>query len=173
MARGAGKGANAGLWPWLGLALAIFLADQFTKVLILGYYQLGDSTRITSFFNVVRVHNTGAAFSFLAGAGGWQRWFFTAVGMAATIFIVWMLRSHPGQRLFAFALSCILGGAVGNVVDRLVHGYVVDWLDFHFDLLSPLFRGGHFPSFNIADVGITVGAIALILDEILRVRRGR
>ena len=173
MARAAGKGASAGLWPWLGLALAIFLADQFTKVLILGYYQLGDSTRITSFFNVVRVHNTGAAFSFLAGAGGWQRWFFTAVGMAATIFIVWMLRSHPGQRLFAFALSCILGGAVGNVVDRLVHGYVVDWLDFHFDLLSPLFRGGHFPSFNIADVGITIGAIALILDEILRVRRGR
>lgn len=172
MAR-AGKGGNAGLWPWLGLALAIFLADQFTKVLILGYYQLGDSTRITSFFNVVRVHNHGAAFSFLASAGGWQRWFFTAIGVAATIFIVWMLRSHPGQRLFAFALSCILGGAVGNVIDRLVHGYVVDWLDFHFDFLSPLFRGGHFPSFNIADVAITIGAIALILDEILRVRRGR
>ena len=172
MAR-AGKGGNAGLWPWLGLALAIFLADQFTKVLILGYYQLGDSTRITSFFNVVRVHNHGAAFSFLASAGGWQRWFFTAIGVAATVFIVWMLRSHPGQRLFAFALSCILGGAVGNVIDRLVHGYVVDWLDFHFDFLSPLFRGGHFPSFNIADVAITIGAIALILDEILRVRRGR
>ncbi|WP_302173204.1 signal peptidase II [uncultured Hydrogenophaga sp.] len=175
MARGTGKGGSSGhgMWPWLGLALAIFLADQFTKVLILGYYQLGDSTRITSFFNVVRVHNTGAAFSFLAGAGGWQRWFFTAVGVAATIFIVWMLRSHPGQRLFAFALSCILGGAVGNVIDRLVHGYVVDWLDFHFDFLAPLFRGGHFPSFNIADVGITIGAMALILDEILRVRRGR
>jgi len=173
MARAAGKGCNAGLWPWLGLALAIFLADQFTKVLILGYYQLGDSTRITSFFNVVRVHNHGAAFSFLAGAGGWQRWFFTAIGVAATIFIVWMLRSHPGQRLFAFALSCILGGAVGNVIDRLIHGYVVDWLDFHFDFLSPLFRGGHFPSFNIADVAITIGAMALILDEILRVRRGR
>jgi len=173
MARGAAKGSNAGLWPWLGLALAIFLADQFTKVLILGYYQLGDSTRITSFFNVVRVHNHGAAFSFLAGAGGWQRWFFTAIGIVATIFIVWMLRSHPGQKLFAFALSCILGGAVGNVIDRLVHGYVVDWLDFHFDFLSPLFRGGHFPSFNIADVAITIGAIALILDEILRVRRGR
>jgi len=173
MARGATKGSSAGLWPWLGLALAIFLADQFTKVLILGYYQLGDSTRITSFFNVVRVHNHGAAFSFLAGAGGWQRWFFTAIGIAATIFIVWMLRSHPGQKLFAFALSCILGGAVGNVIDRLIHGYVVDWLDFHFDFLSPLFRGGHFPSFNIADVAITIGAIALILDEILRVRRGR
>lgn len=173
MARGAAKGSSAGLWPWLGLALAIFLADQFTKVLILGYYQLGDSTRITSFFNVVRVHNHGAAFSFLASAGGWQRWFFTAIGIAATIFIVWMLRSHPGQKLFAFALSCILGGAVGNVIDRLIHGYVVDWLDFHFDFLSPLFRGGHFPSFNIADVAITIGAIALILDEILRVRRGR
>lgn len=173
MARAAGKSGNAGLWPWLGLALAIFLADQFTKVLILGHYQLGDSTRITSFFNVVRVHNHGAAFSFLAGAGGWQRWFFTAIGVAATIFIVWMLRSHPGQRLFAFALSCILGGAVGNVIDRLIHGYVVDWLDFHFDFLSPLFRGGHFPSFNIADVAITIGAMALILDEILRVRRGR
>lgn len=173
MARAAGKGSSAGLWPWLGLALALFLVDQFTKVLILGYYQLGDSTRITSFFNVVRVHNHGAAFSFLAGAGGWQRWFFTAIGLAATIFIVWMLRSHPGQKLFAFALSCILGGAVGNVIDRLIHGYVVDWLDFHFDFLSPLFRGGHFPSFNIADVAITIGAIALILDEILRVRRGR
>ncbi|MGC4366415.1 signal peptidase II [Hydrogenophaga sp. R2] len=173
MARAAGKGSSAGLWPWLGLALALFLVDQFTKVLILGYYQLGDSTRITSFFNVVRVHNHGAAFSFLAGAGGWQRWFFTAIGVAATIFIVWMLRSHPGQKLFAFALSCILGGAVGNVIDRLIHGYVVDWLDFHFDFLSPLFRGGHFPSFNIADVAITIGAIALILDEILRVRRGR
>ena len=171
MARAAGKGANAGLWPWLGLALAIFLADQFTKVLILGYYQLGDSTRITSFFNVVRVHNTGAAFSFLAGAGGWQRWFFTAVGIAATIFIVWMLRSHPGQRLFAFALSCILGGAVGNVVDRLVHGYVVDWLDFHFDLLSPLFRGGHFPSFNIADSAITVGVALILIDALLPQRK--
>ena len=159
--------------PWLGLALAIFLADQFTKVLILGYYQLGDSTRITSFFNVVRVHNHGAAFSFLAGAGGWQRWFFTAIGVAATIFIVWMLRSHPGQKLFAFALSCILGGAVGNVIDRLIHGYVVDWLDFHWPFLAGLFPGGHFPSFNIADVAITIGAIALILDEILRVRRGR
>ena len=77
------KGSNASLWPWLGLAAILFVADQFTKVLILGYYQLGDSTTITSFFNIVRVHNTGAAFSFLAGAGGWQRWFFTAVGVGA------------------------------------------------------------------------------------------
>ena len=150
--------------PWLGLALIIFIADQFTKVLILGYYQLGDATRVTSFFNVVRVHNSGAAFSFLANAGGWQRWFFTGIGIAATIFIVWMLRAHAGQKLFSFALSCILGGAVGNVVDRMMHGYVVDFLDFHY-------AGWHFPSFNIADAAITVGAVCLILDEVLRVRK--
>jgi signal peptidase II len=161
------------LWPWLGLAAAIVLLDQFTKVLILGNYRLGDSTTVTSFFNVVRVHNTGAAFSFLASAGGWQRWFFTGVGIVAAIFIVWMLRSHPGQKLFAFALACILGGAIGNVIDRVLHGYVVDFLDFHWSFLSGLFPGGHFPAFNVADAGITIGAIALILDEILRVRRSK
>ena len=88
--------------PWLGLALILLIADQFTKVLILGYYQLGDSTLVTSFFNIVRVHNSGAAFSFLASASGWQRWFFTAVGVGAAVFIIYMLRSHPGQKLFSF-----------------------------------------------------------------------
>jgi signal peptidase II len=164
---------NNSFWPWIGLAAIILVADMFTKALILGYYQLGDSTYVTSFFNVVRVHNPGAAFSFLAGAGGWQRWFFTAIGIGAAIFIVWMLRSHSGQKLFSFALACILGGAIGNVIDRVVHGYVIDWLDFHFDFLSGIFRGGHFPSFNIADMGISIGAFCLILDEILRVRRAR
>ncbi len=159
------KSFKASIWPWLSLALIICMADQFTKTLILGYYKLGDSTQVLSFFNVVRVHNTGAAFSFLANAGGWQRWFFTSIGIVATIFIVWMLRSHAGQKLFAFALACILGGAVGNVVDRLLHGYVVDFLDFHWG-------SWHFPAFNIADTGITIGAACLILDEILRVRRG-
>ncbi len=157
---------STSIWPWLGLALIIFIADQLVKTLILSYYKLGDSTYVLSFFNVVRVHNTGAAFSFLSNAGGWQRWFFTGIGVVATIFIVWMLRSHAGQKLFAFALACILGGAVGNVVDRMMHGYVVDFLDFHWG-------GWHFPAFNIADSGITIGAACLILDEILRVRRGR
>ncbi len=152
--------------PWLGLALLLLIADQFTKVLIMGYYQLGDATYVTSFFNVVRVHNTGAAFSFLASAGGWQRWFFTAIGIAAALFIIWMLKSHAGQKLFSFALACILGGAIGNVIDRSLHGYVVDFLDFHY-------LGWHFPAFNIADSAITVGAICLILDELLRVRRAR
>jgi len=165
--------SKASLWPWLGLAAAILLLDQFTKTLILGYYQLGDSTYVTSFFNIVRVHNTGAAFSFLASAGGWQRWFFTAMGLAAAVFIVWMLRAHPGQKLFAFALSCILGGALGNVIDRLLHGYVVDMLDFHWPFLAGIFPGGHFPAFNVADMGISIGAMALILDEILRVRRSK
>ena len=157
---------SGSMLPWLGLALLLVLADQFTKVLILGYYQLGDSTYVTSFFNVVRVHNSGAAFSFLAKAAGWQRWFFTAIGVVAALFIIWMLRSHSGQKLFSFALACILGGAVGNVIDRSLHGYVVDFLDFHYALW-------HFPSFNIADSAITLGAICLILDEILRVRRAR
>ena len=152
--------------PWLGLALILLIADQFTKVLILGFYQLGDSSPVTSFFNIVRVHNSGAAFSFLPSASGWQRWFFTAVGVGAAVFIVYMLRSHPGQKLFSFALACILGGAIGNVIDRLLHGYVVDFLDFHY-------AGTHFPAFNIADSAISVGAACLILDELLRVRRGR
>ncbi|MBL0917609.1 MAG: lipoprotein signal peptidase [Hydrogenophaga sp.] len=159
--------------PWLALAALVFGLDMATKWAILLNFQLGDSVTVTSFFNVVRVHNPGAAFSFLAGAGGWQRWFFTAIGIAAAIFIVWMLRSNPGQRLFAFALACILGGAVGNVVDRLVHGYVVDWLDFHWSFLAGLFPGGHFPSFNLADTFISIGAASLILDEILRWRRSR
>ena len=167
------KTGNASVWPWLGLAVAIVLLDQFTKTLILGNYRLGDSTTVTDFFNVIRAHNTGAAFNFLSNAGGWQRWFFTGIGVAAAAFIVWMLRSHPGQKLFAFALACILGGAVGNVIDRLLHGYVVDFLDFHWGFLAGIFPGGHFPAFNIADAGITIGAVGLILDEILRVRRGR
>ncbi|MBC7377074.1 MAG: lipoprotein signal peptidase [Burkholderiaceae bacterium] len=160
------KSSSGSMLPWLGLALIILIADQFTKVLILGYFQLGDSTYVTSFFNVVRAHNTGAAFSFLAGAAGWQRWFFTGIGVAATLFILWMLKSHAGQKLFSFAMACILGGAIGNVVDRLMQGYVVDFLDFHWN-------AWHFPAFNIADSAITVGAICLILDELLRVRRGK
>jgi signal peptidase II len=158
--------SGASMWPWLAWAVVILIADQISKTLILNHYQLGDATYITSFFNIVRAHNTGAAFSFLSGAGGWQRWLFTGIGVAATIFIVWQLRAHPGQRLFCFSLSSILGGAVGNVVDRLMHGYVVDFLDFHT-------AGWHFPAFNIADSAITIGAACMILDELLRVRRAR
>jgi signal peptidase II len=95
------------------------------------------------------------------------------LGLVASGFIVWMLRSHPGQRLFCFAVSLVMGGALGNVIDRLLHGYVVDFLQFRFSLLEGLFRGGYFPAFNIADAAITLGAACLVLDEVLRVRRGR
>ena len=158
---------NAGsLLPWLGVAALVILVDQLTKTLILGSFQLGDSHTVTSFFNIVRVHNAGAAFSFLAGASGWQRWFFVGLGVLAALFIVWMLRSHGGQRLFSWALALILGGAVGNVIDRLLHGHVVDFVQVHYG-------SAYFPSFNIADSAITVGAVLLILDELLRVRRAR
>ena len=167
MARKGTTGKTSGaMLPWLGLALILLMADQFTKVLILGYYRLGDATHVTSFFNVVRVHNSGAAFSLLASASGWQRWFFTAIGIAAALFVVWLLKSHAGQKLFSFALACILGGAVGNVIDRSLHGYVVDFLDVHYG-------SWHFPAFNVADSAITIGAACLILDELLRVRKTR
>ena len=166
MAKNTFAKSSTGMLPWLGLALIVLILDQFSKVLIMGYYQLGDGTTVASFLNIVRVHNTGAAFSFLAAASGWQRWFFTGIGVAAALLIVWLLRSHAGQKLFSFALACILGGAVGNVLDRLMHGYVVDFLDFHW-------HSAHFPAFNLADSAITLGAACLILDELRRVRRGR
>jgi len=154
------------LWLWLALALLVLVLDQLTKWLIVGQFVLGDSRPITSFFNLVRAHNPGAAFSFLAQAGGWQRWLFTGIGLAASALMIWMLRAHPGQKLFGFAIACILGGAIGNVIDRLVHGYVVDFLDFHW-------AGWHFPAFNAADSAITLGAACLLLDELLRVKRSK
>jgi len=157
---------------WLGLALIVIVLDQFTKTMVLGYLQLHDVRPLTPYFNLVRAHNTGAAFSFLAGAAGWQRWLVTGLGVAASALMVWMLARHGAQRLFSFAISMILGGAVGNVVDRLLHGYVVDFLQFRFGFLEPLFAGGYFPSFNLADSAITLGAACLVVDELRRVRRG-
>jgi signal peptidase II len=161
-----GARSAGALLPWLAVAALIIIADQFTKTLILGHFEHGQSATVTSFFNIVRVHNSGAAFSFLAGASGWQRWFFIGLGLAAALFIVWMLRSHGGQRLFSLALALILGGALGNVIDRLMHGYVVDFIQLHS-------HGWYFPSFNVADSAISVGAACLIVDELLRVGHSR
>lgn len=158
--------SGAGVWLWLGVALVIFLLDQLTKIAIVGAFQLGESLPITSFFNLVRVHNAGAAFSFLADAGGWQRWFFTGLGTVAALVMVYLLRRHAGQTLFCWALSLLLGGAVGNVVDRVLYSHVIDFLDFYYG-------SWHFPAFNVADSAITMGACLLILDELLRVRRAR
>ena len=157
---------STSIWLWLGIALAVILLDQLTKTLISRTFALNDSHTITSFFNLVRAHNTGAAFSFLAGADGWQRWFFIGLGAVAAVFIVFLLARHGGQRLFGWALALILGGALGNVIDRVLHGHVVDFLQFHWG-------SAYFPSFNVADSAITIGAVLLILDELLRVRRGR
>ena len=145
------SGGGVGLWLWLGLALVVVGLDQFSKAWIVANFAPNHSQELSSWFNLVRVHNSGAAFSFLAGASGWQRWFFVGLGTVASAFIVWMLRRHPGERLFCLAISLILGGAIGNVVDRLLHGHVIDFLQFHWPFLAPLFPGGYFPSFNIAD----------------------
>ena len=158
--------SGSGVWRWLGVALIILMLDQLTKIAVVGAFQLGETLPITSFFNLVRVHNPGAAFSFLADAGGWQRWFFTGLGVVAAGVMVYLLRMHAGQTLFCLALSLLLGGAVGNVIDRLLYSYVIDFLDFYYGTW-------HFPAFNVADSAITVGAGLLILDELLRVRRGK
>lgn len=150
---------------WLLIAAVVIVADQFTKILILGSFQLGDVHPVTSFFDLVRAHNHGAAFSFLHTASGWQRWFFMGLGLAAAAFIIFMLRRHGHQKLFGWALTLILGGALGNVIDRAIHGYVVDFIQVHAG-------GWYFPAFNVADSAITVGAVLLVLDELRRVRRG-
>ncbi|HUP09145.1 MAG TPA: signal peptidase II [Caldimonas sp.] len=152
------------LAPWLAIAAAVVVLDQVAKGIVRASLPLHDGRTLAPFLNIVHVHNTGAAFSFLAGAAGWQRWFFIALGLAAAVFIVWLLTRHGAQRLFALALALILGGAIGNVVDRVLHGYVVDFVQVHW-------RGWYFPSFNVADSAITVGAALLILDELRRVRR--
>ena len=154
------------LWVWLAIAVVVVVLDQVTKTLVTRSFQLHDVRTITPFFDLVRAHNTGAAFSFLAGASGWQRWFFIGLGAVASVFIVWLLARHGDQRLFCWALALILGGAVGNVLDRIQHGHVVDFIQVHWG-------GAYFPSFNVADSAISVGAVLLILDELRRIRKAR
>ena len=144
---------------YLGISLLVIVLDQISKLWILAKFQYGDSLPLTSFFNLVYARNTGAAFSFLAGQGGWQRFFFIGIALAASVLIVYLLRKHAQERGFCFALSLILGGALGNLIDRVRFGYVVDFLDFYA-------AGYHFPAFNVADSAITVGAALLIWDSL-------
>ena len=153
------------LTPWLGIAAIIILFDQLSKITISKLFTLGEERVITSFFNLVLAYNKGAAFSFLSNSGGWQRYFFTAIGILAAGYIIYLLKRHGGQRMFCWALALILGGAVGNVIDRLLYGHVIDFLDFHLNAF------GHFPAFNIADSAICIGAGLFILDELRRVNR--
>ncbi|HMN64550.1 MAG: lipoprotein signal peptidase [Burkholderiaceae bacterium] len=161
------KGGSGAMKRWLWLAAAIVFVDQLTKFAILRSFSFGERLAVVpGLFDLTLVYNRGAAFSFLAGASGWQRWFFTGLGVAAAIFIVWLLARHGTQRLFAFALALILGGAIGNVIDRVARGQVVDFLLVYW-------QRWHWPAFNVADSAITVGAVLLIVDEFRRVRRGR
>jgi signal peptidase II len=152
--------------PWVALAAVVVLIDQLTKNLVERAFDYGDVKAITGFFNLVLTYNKGAAFSFLASASGWQAHFLTVVGIAASIFILYLLGRHGNQRLFSLALALILGGAIGNVIDRIAYGHVIDFLDFHAG-------GWHWPAFNIADSAIVGGAMLLVLDELLRVRRAK
>lgn len=153
---------NNSLLPWLGISLIVLLLDQLSKITIVKLFHYGESRPVTGFFNLVLVYNKGAAFSFLAAESGWQRHLFTAIGIAAAIYIIYLLRKHAGQRMFCWALALILGGAIGNVIDRIVYGHVIDFLD--------VFVGNwHWPAFNIADSAICVGAVLFVLDELRRV----
>lgn len=150
---------------WLSLSALVIVLDQLSKAWIIKHFALGESFTVVSVFNLVLAHNTGAAFSFLNDAGGMQRWLFSIIAIVASVWIIWLLRKHTAQLLFSLALSMILGGALGNLVDRLNYGYVVDFLSFHWDQ-------HFFPAFNLADSAITCGAFLLILDSFKEKRHG-
>ncbi len=143
---------------WLGLSALIVILDQITKLWISHHFVYGEHLAVTDFFNLVLAHNSGAAFSFLSDASGWQRWLFSAIAVIAAVWITWLLRKHEQEKLFCFALALILGGALGNLIDRIAYGYVVDFLDFYWGSY-------HFPAFNIADSAITCGAALLIWES--------
>jgi len=144
-------------YSWLAVSLVVIVLDQVTKFGISHTLAYGESVPLMPFFNLVLAYNTGAAFNFLANAGGWQRLFFTAIAVVASAVIIYLLRKHHRQTLFSFALCLILGGALGNLIDRILLGHVVDFLDFYV-------AGYHWPAFNVADSAITVGAALLVWD---------
>jgi len=145
------------LLRWLGLGALVVVLDQWSKAAVSSHFAYGESMAITPYFNMVLAHNQGAAFSMLNDAGGWQRWLFSAIAVVASVWIGFLLHKHRQQKLFCFALALILGGALGNLIDRIVHGYVVDFLDFYWET-------SHFPAFNLADSAITCGAALLLWD---------
>jgi signal peptidase II len=159
--------SNTSLAPWLLLSTVIILLDQITKIAVERRFRFAERLSvIEGFFDLTLVYNKGAAFSFLASAGGWQRWFFIGLGTVAAIFLIYLLVKHASQRLFCFGLAMILGGAIGNVIDRVWRGQVVDFL-------LVFYQGFYWPAFNVADSAISVGAACLIIDEIRRVRASR
>lgn len=150
---------------WLGLAALVVVLDQISKLWISSHFVYMESVRILSVFDIALLHNAGAAFSFLSEAGGMQRWLFTAIAVIASVAITLLLRKHAGETLFALALSLILGGALGNLIDRLAYGYVIDFLLFHWN-------EHYFPAFNVADSAISCGAFLLIWESFMEKKHG-
>jgi signal peptidase II len=149
---------------WLAVSALVIVLDQLSKLWIAAHFEFGERLAILGVFDLVLAHNTGAAFSFLHDAGGIQRWLFSTIAIVASVWIVVLLRKHAAQTLFALALSLILGGALGNLIDRIAYGHVVDFLLFHWN-------EHYFPAFNVADSAITLGASLLILDSLRSARR--
>ena len=145
-------------YHWIAISATIVTLDLYTKHLIQKAFVYGEHLTITGFFDLVRYHNEGAAFSFLADAGGWQKWFFSGISMIAVIVIIYLLKKHSHQKLFCLGLAMVLGGAIGNLYDRLTLGYVVDFLSFHISHY-------YYPAFNVADSAICVGVGILLFDS--------
>ena len=144
---------------WLWLSLLVVILDQASKLAIAGSMHLYQSIQIVPYFNLTYVHNTGAAFSFLSEAGGWQRWFFAGLALVISVVIaVWLARLKQHETLLAVALSLVLGGAIGNLIDRLAYGYVIDFLDVYY-------QTWHWPAFNIADSAITLGVMLMLAES--------
>jgi len=146
---------------WLALSGLVILLDQVSKQMVAGAFQVGEGLRMTSFFDLVFVFNRGAAFSFLSDADGWQRWFFIVLALSVSTWLVAMLVRHGEERLLSAALALVLGGALGNVIDRLMHGAVVDFLSFHV-------AGHYWPAFNVADSAISVGVALMLWQQLVR-----
>ena len=155
-----------GIGRWLWLAGLLIVLDQLSKLGFDAQLKYGERIHVLPFFDFTLLYNPGAAFSFLADETGWQRWFFTLLAVAASVFIIWMMRKNTKQHRMMLALTLILGGAIGNVIDRITYGHVVDFLLFYW-------RDWYYPAFNIADICITLGAMLLILDELLRLKGTR
>jgi len=155
--------SGSSIVPWLGISAIVILLDQLSKITISKLFTYGESMPVTSFFNLVLAYNPGAAFSFLAHESGWQRHLFTGIGICAALYIIYLIKNSSSQKLFCWSLALILGGALGNVIDRLMYGHVIDFLDFYYG-------HSHFAAFNLADSAICLGAALFILDELRRVK---
>lgn len=155
---------KSNVWKWYGLALLVLVLDQVSKTWFSANLEYARPWVITDFFNFTLLHNTGAAFSFLSDSGGWQRWFFSVIAaVVSAVLVVWLARLDAAKRCEAAALGLVLGGALGNLIDRVQFGYVVDFIVVHY-------QNNYWPAFNIADSAICVGAVLLLIDGF---RQGR